>query len=404
MKNKLSRVSIHTVRLILLLTVCTIGWHGQLAARPAPAAGIDVKLAPASLTNLEARWTWAVESAAKLKGNGFYIGYSIPRMMRKNSWIGSWRSGGDHISLNEIIYGVKLLYSPYSGGRSVSEAARSALKHAKGLYDHDSGEKVMKEVAFLIRFDGRYKSGTNIFKLCSDGHAGNMAMHLDLEDRYPVLWLGKAEINQSLALLSGFYKKNRREIPSVELKKRLVSAVGMHGPNSQVYRFLKGILTGSDDDEVRERTAFWIGEQKTAEAAKLLLDTAVNDRSQDVREKAVFGISLIPLKVADDGLIYLARKAISKEVRKKAIFWLSQKASKRCAEVLGKLVDEEGDTDIQKSAVFALSQLPDGRGTDALIKIAKTHKSFKVRKKALFWLGQSDDPRALDTIISLIEK
>lgn len=386
MKNK----TIRTVSLSLLLMV--LAWSVELHAR-------TVSHAPESLDKLDARWAWAVESSAKIRGQkGFYIGYSIQRMMGEHSYMCSGyhpdRSGEP--TLNEVIYGKKSPLSKLSGEKTIAEMAEAALKRVR---THKRAEKkVLKEVAIMFYFDNKAKPPLG----CKDIKINNLELPTDLEDG-PILWLGKAEYDQSIALLENSYNRLKRTA-STTLKRRILTAVGIHGDTPRAFPFLKTVLTGNEPEEVREHAAFWIGEQQSPEAAKLLIDTASNDRSEEVREKAVFGLYRIRLKEADDALIHLAKHEKNRSVRKKAIFWLGQKAVKRSAEVLTDVVNDDKDRSIQKTAIFALSQLSDNKGLGALIKIAKTHKSLDVRKKAIFWLSQSEDPRALNTIIEILEK
>jgi hypothetical protein len=386
MKNK----TILTVSLSLLLTV--LAWSVELHAR-------TVTHAPASLDKLDAGWAWAVESSAKIKGQkGFYIGYSIEKMMGEHSHIrgGCDSDGSDEPTLNEIIYGKKSPLPGLSREKTVAEVAEAALKR---VITHNGREKkVLKEVAVMFYFDAKAKPLPG----CKEIKINNMEMPMDLKDG-PIYWLGKAGHDESIALLENLYNRFKKAA-STGFKEDMVTAVGIHGDTPRAFPFLKTVLTGNEPEEVRGLAAFWIGEQQSPEAAKLLIDTASNDRSQEVREKAVFGLYRVRRKEADDALVHLAKNGKDRSIRKKAIFWLGQKAVKRSAEVLTDVINDEKNRSIQEAAIFALSQLSDNQGLDALIKIAKTHKTLAVRKKAIFWLSQSEDPRALDTIIEILEK
>jgi HEAT repeat protein len=206
------------------------------------------------------------------------------------------------------------------------------------------------------------------------------------------------KIDESVGFLETCFKR----IDPAKNREKIVTAVGIHGRSPGIFGFLKKVLTGDFADKIRESAAFWIGQQQTPEAAKVLLHTVANDKSSKVREHAVFGLYLVDCKEADDALVQIATKGKEKGTRKKAIFWLGQKAVKRTAELLGGIIDDDPDSDIQKAAVFALSQHPEG--LNRLIKIATTHRSLKVRKQAISWLGQSNDPRALDTILAILKK
>lgn len=407
------------------------------------------------------RWEWAFNEAKnrKLK-DGFWIGYTVQKLMGVNSFTGTFKShpGKDEKTLEETIFGTtsQAKEKNIPDDQAIKEAAQRALKR---IQDPDSGEeKVLKDIAILFQF-GNASSRQKIEKL----KVSNLSLYVDFDDK-PLLWLDRAVDDESIALLEKLYK----DAPTEEVQEKIVTAVGIHEPSDLTIDFLENALTGNDPDEVREKAAFWMGQQNSDQALKILLKTAKNDRSDDVREKAVFGISQIETDGATDGLIFLAEtagdaeirekaifwlgqgerekalkylikaaksdpssdvreKAIfsisqmdsekaldalinlayhaeRKNVREKAIFWLGQKASKKAVAALTDVADNDSDVEVQKRAVFALTQLPHNEGVPYLIKIAKTHPSKDIRKKAIFWLGQSDDERALDALVEIVGK
>lgn len=438
---------VFTLAIVLLLSISS--FSQTVIKHPNPADKLDQ------------RWDWALKEAkgSKFK-DGFWIGYSIQRLMGENSYIGSFHSPprAGEVPLEEIIYGKhKNSGEPkISDEEAIKDAAERALKKFAGG-EHPE-EKILKNVAILFQFVKK-ASIESIEQI----KVSNLSLYVDL-DELPFIWLGKAEHAQSIPLLDQVYQSVR----SAEIKEKLVTAVGIHEPVDLTGSFLEKVLLSDDADDVRENAAFWLGQQDTDRALKILLKTAQNDRSEDVRKKAVFGISQIKIDGATDALIYLAEKADEEEirekaifwlgqrqgekaleylvkiaksdpssdvrekavfaisqvksdtatdeliglayhareknVRKKAIFWLGQKASKKAEAALEDVVKKEEDEELQKQAVFALTQLPDHRGVPNLIKIAKTHPSREVRKKAIFWLGQIDDPRALDALVEMVEK
>ena len=416
---------------------------------------------PNPAEKLDDRWEWALKEAKNNKfKDGFWIGYSVQRLMGVNSFIGSIKSHpkSDEIPLEEIIYGKKAESKEknISDEETLKEAASQALKR---IHDPNSGEeKIVKDVAILFEFckkpDPEYIEKVKV---------SNLSLHVDLDD-LPLIWLGKTEDNQSIPLLERLYKNDGSE----DVKEKMVTAVGVHEHSDLTVSFLERVLKSDDPDDVREKAAFWMGQQDTERALKILLKTAQKDHSREVRKKAVFGISQIEVAGATEALINLAEKAdddevrekaifwlgqgerekalkflikvaktdpssdvrekavfaISqmdsekaldalidlayhankKSVRKKAIFWLGQKASKKAVAALTDVVDNDSDVEVQKRAVFALTQLPHHEGVPHLIKIAKTHPSREIRKKAIFWLGQSDDERALDALVEIVGK
>ena len=326
------------------------------------AAAQPVAHAPDSIKTPDAGWDWAFKNAGTT--TGFYVGYAVEQ--KRNGSICMGKHNGD-----------KTLYR--------------VLYPEKNSKDQTVG--VEKRLGILFRYDSRPKNRYAFRDIAVNSL--NRTAHLE---ELPVFWLGTIDDNASIAFLETCFNR----AGSDKDKDKLITAVGIHAPGPKSFGFLKMILTGNYAEKIRKSAAFWMGQQQSAEAAKVLLNTVYNDKSPKVRENAVFGLYLVEREEADDALVRLARKGKDKNIRKKAIFWLGQRAVKRTAELLGDIIEEDTDFDVQKAAVFALSQHPGG--VDKLIKIAETHRSLSVRKQAIFWLGQSDDPRALDTILGIIKK
>ncbi|HEX9975365.1 MAG TPA: HEAT repeat domain-containing protein, partial [bacterium] len=267
---------------------------------------------PNSNDKLDQRWEWALKEAKNSKfKDGCWIGYSIQRLMGENSYIGAFHSPprSGEIPLAEIIYGKKekSQEKKVSDEQAIKQAAEQALKKLESGKHPE--EKVLKDVAILFEFDKKL-SPESIEKV----QVSNLSLYVDLKDR-PLIWLGNAEHAQSIPLLEQIYKI----VSSTEIKEKLVTAVGIHEPIDLVGSFLEKVLLSNDPDDVRENAAFWLGQQDTDRALKILLKTAQTDRSNDVREKAVFGISQIKIAGATEALIALAEKADDDEIREKAI-------------------------------------------------------------------------------------
>lgn len=349
-----------------------------LALSTAPLFAQTVTLHPEPSQPLEARWTWAEDAARSRCADGCWIGYSVERLMSRDSWIGNFDSGNAaRRTLQEAIYGV---------APDPSELPRRGGSRSGS----GSSEKVLKDIALLFRYgpDGGQTR---------DLHVTNMTLPARLEN-LPVLWLGPAEQPQSLAWL----RQRFNSTASSGVKKDLVVAVAMHDATDLVVPFLGQILTGRDDDEVRAQAAFWIGQQDHPSGLPMLERAARQDRSEEVRKQAVFAVSQMELEAATDLLIDLARHAEDGDTRHEAVFWLGQRASQKAVEGLDDLAHNDPDTEIQKKAVFALSQLSDGQGVPSMISIARTHRNPNVRKEAIFWLGQTQDPRAVDVLVDIV--
>jgi len=413
---------------------------------------------PDSTETLEQRWQWALQQVRDKKMNdGFWIGYSIQKMMGEQSTISSSRSGDwqAHPSLSELIHGGKsaAAVDPRSDDEIIRDEARHALERASRS-DPDA-LKIKKEVAVLFQFG---RDGALL-----DVQVNNISLSVDLGSM-PLIWLHGADTEQSLHRVEHLY----REMKDESLKDELITAAGVHESSETVVAFLQRILESDDSMDLREQAAFWLGQQNRRDALHLLTDAAQHDSSPSIREKAVFGMSQMTLpegtvaltKLAEnarhmgvreqaifwlgqradshvvkflfkmantdhsesikekavfalsqqanedalEALIDLARHGKTEGTRKKAIFWLGQKASARAGEALEKIADGDDDLEIQEQALFALSQLPGETSVPMLIKLSTRHSNPEIRKKAVFWLGQSDDPRALETLIDIVRK
>jgi hypothetical protein len=332
------------------------------------------------------------EAIAKDYRDGYWIGYSIKKLMEENSFIGSYSSDDrrNHPSLGEIISGVQIKnIDDVKMGDNDCQIVDGIVSIGN---DNKNNRKIEKEVGILFHFD---RTGNKKF---DEIKISNLSLKVNLKND-PLIWLNNFENEESISFLATQFNDHY----SIEIQEEIVRAVGIHEPCEKGFLFLKGILTGDYKNSIREESAFWIGQQNTDAALTVLMQAAQNDKSEDVMEKAVFSMSEMKNKNATDSLIKLARKAAERNVRSKAIFWLSQRATEKAVSVIEDIVQNDDDTEVQKQAVFAISQLDEEESIPSLIKIARTHPSVEVRKTAIFWLGQTEDSRALDAIVEIVK-
>ncbi len=350
--------------------------------------------------NLLVRWDWAKQEAKKKNtADGFWIGYSIKRLMEESRYIYSTDKNiisGSHFadfargdSLEKILSG-EVTYTPLSEKEQVKRQAERVLADMENRKQPE--KKVWKEVAVLIRF------GPDSLEIPLTIRACNLYLPFDPEG-LPIFWLDHAEDAQSLSILDDVYTSSNQE----RLKKRTLSIAGLHETSDEAVDFLEKVLKSRDPDSLRARAAMELGDQDHERAVGLLHRAAKDDRSFDVRKGAVYGLEDIELPGAADALIDIARTGKDREIRKKAIDGLADIASQKTVEALKGVVDKDGDTDIQKRAVYALEDLPDSEGIPYLVDIAKTHSKLSIRKAAIYCLGDSDDPRALQALIQIIK-
>ena len=199
----------------------------------------------------------------------------------------------------------------------------------------------------------------------------------------PVHWLTNVKPKESLDLLASFVggtgeKAGRRKSESA------ITAIALHA-DSAADSTLEKFVDPKRPEEVRNHTAFWLGNVRGLRGYQILRRMVRDDPSDKVREQCVFALHVSKVPEAVNTMIE----------RGQALFWLSQKAGQRAAKAIADAIENDPETEVKKKAVFALSQLPKDEGVPKLIAVARKNRNKEVRKDAMFWLGQSNDPRAL---------
>lgn len=363
-------------------------------ARQDDGAGDLIVRHPDPAQPLPKRWEWAAaEGSRKDSRGGYWIGYSIDRMMGERSFIGSFYSdeGRNRPSLRELLTGKHT--DDVADEAAGSPGSPNAIRGKMNFRDNGKPVEptVRKEVAILFRLPGGGSSAIDEIEV------SNVTLRVDLEGR-PLYWLGHAEPDESVALLETGYGR----AATTNAREEFLMAIGLHTESPRAFAILKRLLREDGDTDVREAAAFWLGETGTEEARKILAETAWEDNSEQIREKAIFSLSRMDGEAALEELISLARKHRDPETRKQAAFWLGQQASEKAVGVLKELAYSEEDTDLQRNAMFALAQADEGGAVDELIRIARTHPNPKIRKEAIFWLGQSGDERAVEALVEMV--
>lgn len=240
-----------------------------------------------------------------------------------------------------------------------------------------------------------------VFEINKQGELFNVTIadsYSRLEPQKSIYWLGKVDPVPSLEHIISDYNKYSDK----ELRKDLVTAVGVHPGSKQSLEFLAGIIEKYSDSLAKE-AVFWVGVQNMPEGVDVLLNTLSKNANNDVKEKVVFALHLMDNDRVTRELIALAKKAPEISIRKKALFWLAVQAKDNIGDLLEETAFQDPETELQNHAVFALSQLDPDRALPRLQKIAQEHPNISVRKKAIFWIGQSDDDRAVDIITSFLK-
>ncbi len=330
---------------------------------------------------LQGRVSWALhESQTRQFRDGCWVVYSIQRLMNKSSIIGSHSSNmqDNRPSLSELITGITIPTDSYINQEMV------------GGEDNTS---VMKDIGICIHY------GREVENKVKNIVISNLSLHVDL-DGDPLIWIGQVKDSESIA----FLKTLLHSCPTIDTRRAVVTAVGLHTPVKEGCDFLTDIIRNGKETALRENAVFWLGQQNTAAALEVLKETISTEATVQVREHAVFAISQMTIESATDTLIALARSANDGDVRSKAIFWLGQKASTKAEIILEEIAYTDDDTEVQRNALFALTQSDNNDAIPALIKIAKNHPNSKIRKDAIFWLGNSEDPQALEALVEIVKK
>jgi len=341
--------------------------------------------------SLKDKWDWAQkQSAQKQYRKGFWIGYSIEKLMNENSHIGTFNDSRDNgRSIGEVIYGKK--FEPQKSSLSDAEVIRRAAREAIEEIEYkESWKKVMKEIAVLFRYD-------KISQL-KDVKISTLSGEVDLKD-LSLIWLGKSESEESVYFLYDQYKSCQEH----RLKGEYIAACGIHPTSITVVNTLENIIKNEKDNELRGDAAFWMGQQSHKKALTILTDLAYKDASISVQEKAVFAISQIDLEEAVPTLIEIVHKADNQGVREKAVFWLGQSKDERALDALLEIVRQDPSSSVRGKAVFSISQIDMKKASEALVDLAQHAKHTNVREKAIFWLGQRNDTEVLEILRSIAD-
>ncbi len=366
---------------------------GLVTAAAASLAAAQVIHHPRPNSPLAERADWAFQEAGKVQfGKGFWVGFSIRRLMGEHSYIGSYFRGSDDrkLSLEELIYGRKTAAEKkISEEQAIREAAEKALTSA------DRGkpeQKVAKDIAILMKFAAASARQPEMVTI------SNLSLSASLQS-LPLLWLGPAEDADSFSLIKKYYEKAATD----RMKKNLLQAVALHQNAVLVVPFLESILKGRESVKIRADAAAFLGEQNDGRALEILIRTIRTDASFEVRKNAVWGLTEMELPAAVDALIDFARNCPEKDIRTEAIEGLAEKATKPAVRTLEQIVFNDKETEVQTQAVHALADLPSKEGLPYLIRVAKTHANREVRKAAIYSLGDMNDPAAIQALVDIIK-
>lgn len=196
---------------------------------------------------------------------------------------------------------------------------------------------------------------------------------------------------------------------------------------------------GGDDDRLRERAVFWLGNARDPRARAALRTLAAADSAPEpVRAQAIFTLGHVDRsgQAGDENVAFLrtlyprlaserlqdrAIQSIAQSddaasrrwlldlaastdqplaARKQALFWAGQRDDD-IADLLAVDARLTG-AELRRHYAFILSQRREDAAVDRLVQMARTDADAAVRRQAIFWLGQSRSPRARSYLESLV--
>lgn len=191
---------------------------------------------------------------------------------------------------------------------------------------------------------------------------------------------------------------------SAELRRKAVFVVSQQR-SEEAADILLNAAQNDPDGEVRQQAVFWLGQVRDDRAVDMLSQILTKSNDQELKEKALFALSQHRSPRAAGLLREYAQGAnVSSSLREKAIFWIGQRPSQENADFLKNLYGRLEEQELKEKVIFSLSQQR-GMGNDKwLMDIALNDgEDIELRKKALFWAGQNREV-SLDQLVSLYDR
>ncbi|MBK8247739.1 MAG: HEAT repeat domain-containing protein [Gemmatimonadetes bacterium] len=215
-----------------------------------------------------------------------------------------------------------------------------------------------------------------------------------------VFWLGQLRDDRAVTMLEEILKTEKDE----DVLDKAVFALSQHRSPRAAAMLRDLAQRDNAPKQQREQAIFWLGQQKSADNANLLIGLFARVNDEDLKDKIIFSLSQVRSPATDKWMLDLAtNEKEDVEVRKKALFWAGQNKAVSI-EALGQMYDRMTDREMREQVIFVVAQRRDAGAVEKLIDIARTDKDRELRKRAVFWLGQSKDPKALKAIEELINR
>jgi len=387
-------------RNVLILLLLGLGLQ-PLAGWKKPAPPSRILIAPDPAARLADGFAWAArQTAPPAFAKGYWVGYSIQRLMGERSYIGSWhgwsgRPDNAEPTIESLIAVAKNGPPPKRpDDEIIREAARKALEAAERPdRSEDPERRIKKNVGLFFKFAPGVKRGSPSVEL------SNLDLSFDLEG-LPLVWLGAAPNAESFAHLEALFRAESEP----GLKEDFLSAIVMHQEPRIIVPFLDNVLKSAAPPALRESAVDGLGDQDDAAAVPILRRILRFDPSSSFRESAVSALAGMSCPEALDLLIETARQTADAELRKEAARGLAEKAAERIERSVARAFFDDKETEVQRQAVETLAELPPAEALPTLARIAETHANPDIRRAAAEALGELDDRAAVAVLVHLIKK
>lgn len=217
-----------------------------------------------------------------------------------------------------------------------------------------------------------------------------------------VFWLSQTRSERAVEVLEQILLRDQRDD---ELQEQALFAISQQR-SERSQRILRDYVRRRDiPSSARENAIFWLGQRRDAESQQFLRDLFPTLETDELREKVLFSVGQGRSREGSRWLLDRAKDpALDAGLRKSALFWAGQSGAS-VADV-AQIYDTAGnDRELRGQVVFVLSQRRnDQAAMDKLVDIAQKEKDPELRRQAIFWLGQSRDPRAAKLLEDIINK
>jgi len=331
---------------------------------------LDLARPPASAAPLPQRWKWALDSARDRRLRDFWVVYTFV-----TPWHARDLMLGDSDGLSLV---------------QVEDAAKWTGPTLLDLLDGPPQQVPTGTVAVLAHFRGAGENGLD------RGVYRNARIPFDF-GRTPVLWLGAAAEEESLAQMGRLFDSSGDD----ELRTLWIECGSLHPKTDLVIPFLRRFLERSHSVKVRAEAAEGFDHHPDPRSVRILLDLAGSDPASDVRAEAAETIGELPIPEAIPALLELARHAVDSRTAAEAAEGLGEQPAARAIPAIRELLEDPNvHDDALAEAVESLSSFPRERAAvDLLVHTAREHSRYRVRMEAAETLAEV--PGTLDELVDL---